>query len=143
MDLMTVVYAIRILMLHSNEDGYYNHISGGDTGSSSSTCQLLSPHWRIYDKDRDYVDMVDGEGVVGRYLLFGDDEEGYRDDQQDRYGKLHNGKQCSGDFVYQSCANVHKGWFEGRIRLIQANIECSMDPALFIDVVQFDPDVTY
>ena len=129
-EINTVVYSIRIRLLTQGEDGYLTPEERG-----FDTCQLKSRHWRLTNTIQDEVDEVNGDGVVGRFpMLF---EGGYRDDSMQTERRVTAGKLERGTFIYQSCAGVQKGSFDGRIRFVSGSIDAPAGTSFYVDVGQF------
>ena len=62
---------------------------------------------------------VRGAGVIGKFPLLRDG--GWRDDGQDRTGRIRNGQEMTGVFVYQSCTGGlagGSGSFGGRLQFV-------------------------
>jgi len=126
----TVVYSLRIRLLEHGEEGYILPAERG-----FKTCQLQTRHWRITDTIQDDLDEVNGDGVVGRFpMLF---EGGYRDDGMLPERIVSTGEEQKGSFIYQSCAGIKQGTFEGRIKFVPGSIECPSGAPFFVDVRPF------
>jgi uncharacterized protein affecting Mg2+/Co2+ transport len=125
-----VAYSIRIRQLERGEPGYMEPEERG-----FHTCQLLSRHWILTDFRNNHVDEVNGEGVVGRFpLLF---EGGYRDDFMTSVTRTMEGEEEAGTFVYQSCATIKSGTFEGRIMFVPGSIARPTGEPFFVHVGKF------
>jgi hypothetical protein len=125
-----VVYSIRIRLLEPGESGYMTPEERG-----FETCQLMTRHWILTDFMNRKIDEVNGEGVVGRFpLLF---EGGYRDDFMTSSTHTKVGKNESGTFVYQSCATIKSGSFEGRIQFVPVSIGRPSAEPFFVQVGKF------
>ena len=140
-EIMTVVYSIRIRILTEQEDGYMKPDERG-----FETCQLSTRHWRLIDSNSDGgPDIVNGEGVVGLLPLL--KEGGYRDDHVGRSGDVVRGTEENGTFVYQSCASIESGTFEGRIKFIPGSINQPTGDPFFVEVGRFalelESDITF
>jgi len=129
-EINAVVYSVRIRLLTQGEDGYLTPEERG-----FDTCQLKSRHWRLTNTIQDEVDEVNGDGVVGRFpLLF---EGGYRDDNMQIERQMTAGKEERGTFIYQSCAGLQQGSFEGKIRFVPGSVLVPTGTCFYIDVGQF------
>ena len=127
LEIMTIIYSIRIRLLTPGEEGY---LSSQDRGFD--TCQLESRHWRFFDEDTNSIDEVSGEGVIGRYPLLR--EGGYRDDHLNRLSTLVTGVEESGTFRYQSCANVRAGRFQGKLKFIPGSLDRPTGEPFFVEL---------
>lgn len=125
-----VAYSIRIRLLERSEPG---HMEPEERGFQ--TCQLLSRHWVLKDFRNNRTDEVNGEGVVGRFpLLF---EGGYRDDFITSAARAVEGKDETGTFVYQSCATIESGSFEGQMQFVPGSIARPTGEPFFVHVGKF------
>ena len=112
-------YSIQLRILRPDEEGGLSEEERG-----FSTCQLKSRHWTIVDGDG-HTEHVRGDGVIGKYPLL--KVGGYRDDEQNRFGTVGAGRQCSGTFVYQSCSGRARGTgpgsFGGELSFVPGSIK--------------------
>jgi Uncharacterized protein affecting Mg2+/Co2+ transport len=125
-----VAYSIRIRLLEGGEPGYMEPEERG-----FHTCQLLSRHWTLTDFQNNQVDQVNGEGVVGRFPLLL--EGGYRDDFMTSVTRTMEGEEEPGTFVYQSCATIKSGTFEGRMKFVPGSIDKPTGEPFFVNVGKF------
>eukprot|EP00554_Chaetoceros_debilis_P010604 CAMPEP_0194108258 /NCGR_PEP_ID=MMETSP0150-20130528/8006_1 /TAXON_ID=122233 /ORGANISM="Chaetoceros debilis, Strain MM31A-1" /LENGTH=510 /DNA_ID=CAMNT_0038796923 /DNA_START=68 /DNA_END=1600 /DNA_ORIENTATION=- len=139
-EIVAVVYSLQIRILNPDEEGYLTPSVRG-----YETCQLSTRHWVLTNNEDGSTDNVSGEGVIGCFpVLY---EGGYRDDQTNHMGDVEEGARESGTFVYQSCARMKSGHFEGRIKFYPGSINDPSGEPFYVDVGRFDlnmdPDLCY
>lgn len=124
------VYSIRIRLLAPDEEGGLSVAARG-----FETAQLNTRHWRLHQADGG-VEPVDGPGVVGRFPLFR--EGGWREDAQNRSGRVARGEECTGHFVYQSQSGRGQTvGFEGEISMVPGSLKEPTGPEFRIAVARF------
>ena len=129
-----VSYSIRMRLVPANEQGYMSPSERG-----FGTCQLMTRHWVLSNRNTNQDEVVDGDGVIGLYPLLMDN--GFRDDEGQSVNRVRAGELVLSErekwFRYQSLSSTDCTSFRGRIRFMPGSLREPTGEPFYADVGVF------